>query len=499
MATDRPAVLLITADQLRRDGLGCYGGRAVPTPNLDRLAATGTVYDQAYTASPWCLPSRSSILTGLWPRHHGAYSNFRDAGLSPDVPNLYTSMRSAGYHTAHIGKCHYAPVPYGDTHPSRTLPYDDFHAFYRSLGIDHLRLQDDKQVSVWFADDYTKELEAAGHLPAYREAVWNRRNRKVFTFPGPAEWHPDAWVGRNTVAAIADAPEGTPFFAWASFSGPHFPFDPPAEYLDRVDTGALGEPFVDTDEFASEDKLHYRSFHGPHEGWMEGGSWSERTPDFWRQLRHHYAANIALIDDQVGDVLSAAEARWGDNLVVVFTCDHGEMLGNHGFWGKNNGYYQDVLNVPLIFRRPGQTSGGRSDRLTSLVDLYPTLTGAAGPANGATPTSVPEQEPVPVESANDLPTVATAPPEGPRPPDGRDLDGAGHDHVFAEGERFLVITDGRHKLVHAHRADRAFLELFDLARDPHECHNVAGHPALAPVQAELASTAMAHLVATTLP
>lgn len=186
MANRQPAILLITTDQLRRDALGCYGNRAVATPNLDRLAETGTVFDRAYTASPWCLPSRSSIVTGQYPRNHRAYSNFRDCALSPDVPNLYAALGAQGYTIGHVGKCHYAPVPYGETRADRTLPYEEFRDYYVSLGIDHLDLQDDKQVSVWFYDDYARELEAAGHLVAYRDAVWNRDERKVFTFPGPA-------------------------------------------------------------------------------------------------------------------------------------------------------------------------------------------------------------------------------------------------------------------------------------------------------------------------
>jgi arylsulfatase A-like enzyme len=485
VSSDRPAIVLITADELRRDGLGCYGGRAVATPNLDRLAASGTVYDRAYTASPWCLPSRASLLTGRLPRHHGAYSNFRDKRLSPEIPNLYTSLRTVGYTISHIGKCHYAPVPYDSTRPDRTLPYDDFHEYYRSLGIDHLRLQDDKQVSVWFYDDYAKELDAAGYLTAYRDAVWNPDYRKVFTFPGPAEWHPDAWVGRNAVESIDNHTDDTPYFAWISFSGPHFPFDPPADYLDRVDTSALGEPFLDEKEFTSADRLHYHSFHGPAKGWIEGGGWHDRTPEYWRRLRHHYAANIALIDDQVGAILTAAERKFGDNLAVVFTCDHGEMLGNHGFWGKNNCYYQDVLNVPLIYRRPGRHEAGtRSDRLTSLVDIYPTLTAIAGldptPATDTTP-----DNPRPRPRANHL--------------DGHHLDQPGHTHVYAEGEQFVTVTDGTHKLVVAHRQGRTYRELFDLTVDPHEIRNLAGNPEYSGIQAELATTALASLTTTTLP
>ncbi|WP_419999549.1 sulfatase [Streptomyces boninensis] len=471
MPGDRPAVLLITADQLRRDALGCYGGRAVPTPHLDRLAGEGTTYDRAYTASPWCLPSRSSLLTGRYPRNHGAYSNFRDeAWLSPRLPNLYRAFGDAGYSVGHIGKCHFAPVPYGATRPDATLPYDAFRKHYLALGIDHLALQDDKQVSVWFRDDYADELDAAGHLEAYRDAVWDRDARKVFTFPGPAEWHPDSWVGRKAVEWLTSPLDANaPLFGWISFSGPHFPFDPPAEYLARVDEEQLGEPRIDPAEWTDPARLHYRSFHGPSQGRVEGGGDRHNDPAYWRQLRRHYAANVALIDDQVGAVIAAAEERFGDNLVVVFSCDHGEMLGNHGFWGKNRCYHDDVLRVPLIVRRPGGVgAGARSDRLTSLVDVHPTLLAATG-----------------------LPVDAEC--------DGRPMDAAGHPHVFAEGEGFTTVTDGRHKLTTAQVEGSTYTELHDTATDPYETENLAGRPEAAEPQRDLQAATLNALLRTTLP
>lgn len=468
MKNTQPAVLLITADQLRRDVLGCYGGRAVSTPHLDRLADTGTVFDQAYCASPWCLPSRSSLVTGQYPRNHRAYSNFRDCRLDVETPNLYRRLGGAGYAVGHIGKCHYAPVPYGETRADRTLPYDEFRDYYTSLGIEHLALQDDKQVSVWFYDDYARELDAAGHLEAYRAAVWDRQARKVFPFPGPTEWHPDSWVGRKTSEWIESYDDARPLFCWASFSGPHFPFDAPADYLARVDEAAVGEPFVDPTEWEDPSRLHYASFHGLAHGRMEGGGYHDRDADYWRRLRLHYLANVALIDDQVGAVIAAAEQRFGDNLLVVFTCDHGEMLGNHGFWGKNRCFYDDVLHVPLLLRRPGGAGHGtRSDRLSSLIDVFPTVLDAAGIAAG------------------DI--------------DGRNLDGAAYDHVLAEGEGFQTVTDGRRKLVTARVEDTRYTEMFDLQSDPREVDNVAGRPEYAAVQRDLQSAALGALLDTTLP
>lgn len=467
----QPAVLLITADQLRRDALGCYGNRAVSTPSLDRLAESGTIFDRAYTASPWCLPSRSSLLTGRYPRDHGAYSNFRDCSLSPEIPNLYNEFGKSGYAVGHIGKCHYAPVPYGETKPDRTLPYDGFRDYYLSLGIEHLALQDDKQVSVWFYDDYAEELEAAGLLEAYRAAVWDRQARKVFPFPGPTEWHPDSWVGRKACEWIEGYDDNRPLFGWVSFSGPHFPFDPPESYLSRVDESQLAEPHVDPSEWDDPDRLHYQSFHGPAQGRIEGGGYHDRDAEFWRRLRLYYMANVALLDDQVGQVIAAAEAKFGDNLVVIFSCDHGEMLGNHGFWGKNRCVYEDVLHVPLLLREPGRASAGtRTDRLTSLVDVFPTLLESAG--------------------------IALTEPERIA---GRPLDSDGHRYVFAEGEGFLTVTDGRYKLLDAHYDGTVYTELFDLEQDPHETHNLAGDPTYAAVQRDLQAAAVHALMDTALP
>ncbi|GAB3919560.1 hypothetical protein GCM10027613_23730 [Microlunatus endophyticus] len=372
----RLAIVLITTDQLRADALGCYGQQAVATPHLDALAAESTVFNQAMTASPYCMPSRSTIMTGRYPRNHRAYSNFRDLRLSPDAPNLYNTMSSLGYHVTHVGKCHYAPVPYASTRPDQTQPYDEFRDYYLSLGIDDLDLQDDKQVSVWFRDDYAEELDRAGHLEAYRRAVWDKESAKVFTFPGPSEWHPDAWVGRKACERIAASDPTVPQFFWISISGPHFPFDPPEEYLDRVDLQAMGAPRV-FGELEDPQRIHYRSLHGADASWIESGSNDRYIPEYWQRLRHHYFANVALIDDQIGRIRTALSERFGDDVMIIFTPDHGEMLGNHGMWGKGHCFYTDVMRVPLLVRSPGVTAS-RSDDLVSLVDLFPTMVCAAG-------------------------------------------------------------------------------------------------------------------------
>ncbi|GAB3768031.1 sulfatase-like hydrolase/transferase [Microlunatus parietis] len=464
--SERPHLLLITTDQLRRDSLGCYGGSVIETPNLDRLAATSTVYDNAWTASPWCLPSRSSIMTGCYPHTHRAYSNFRDCRLTPDRPNLYNTLGGLGYHVTHVGKCHYAPVPYGETKPDRTLPYSEFRDYYLSLGIDDLELQDDKQVSVWFRDDYAEELDQAGHLEAYRAKVWDKDAAKVFTFPAPTEWHPDAWVGRKAVERLSRADQDQPQFTWVSISGPHFPFDPPAEYLDRVDPNKIEEPVI-TGDLDDPARMHYWSRHGAPGRWIESGRNDRYDADYWRRLRTNYYANVALIDDVIGDLITAAEQRFGDDLVVIFTPDHGEMLGNHGIWGKGHCFYNDVLNVPFLVRRPG-VAPGRSDDLVSLIDIFPTLVGLAGGDPGAV--------------------------------DGLSLAGEQrHQILLSEGEGFVTATDGRRKLARAEAHGRRFAEFFDLAEDPGELINRSGDPKHAAAERDLGAAIGAALLSAALP
>jgi arylsulfatase A-like enzyme len=455
-------------DELHKGALSCCGAAAIETPHLDRLAAESWTFDRAYTASPLCLPSRASLATGLWPHNHGAISNHPPSALDRQLPNVYTCLRAAGYATAHVGKCHYLPVPYGETRPNVTLPYDGFGQYYRSLGIDHLDLQDDKQVSVWFYDDYARELEQAGYLRAYRDAVWDGQRRKVFPFPGPAEWHPDAWVGRKAVEYLDRQDSAQPTFLWVSFSGPHYPFDPPAPYLDRVDPDAVGMGHFQAGEFDDPSKIHYRSYHGP--GLIDGagpaGGACKRYEDaYWLALRRHYLANVAQIDEQIGRILDAVRRTLGKETLIVFTCDHGEMMGNHRLWGKHACGYEDVTRVPLFVRLPAQQSGRAVDALVSLVDVLPTTLGVAG-----------------IE---------------PPPHDGRDLrqsaDQGGHPLAFSEADGFISATDGRFKYVHYHR-DQQLAELYDLERDPNEYQNRIEHVDYARVLAGLRASVIDHLI-----
>jgi arylsulfatase len=455
MTNSQPHIVLITTDELRKDALSCYGNQVIETPNLDQLAQQGIQFNRAYTNSPWCLPSRCSLATGLYPHNNGSYSNFRDIPLDAGIPNIYSTLKDAGYNTAHIGKCHYAPVPYSQTQPDKTLPYEKFRDYYLTLGIDHLDLQDDKQVSVWFYDDYAQELDDAGYLKAYRDATWDKSNRKVFGFPGPAEWHPDSWVGRKAVEYVDNYQDQDPLFMWVSFSGPHYPFDAPAQYYDRVDMSA-DRRIYDEHEFDDPSRIHSATYHGQPTGAIDGmGVAPDRatknyTEAYWQDLRRSYFANVAQIDDYVGRILKSVEAQFGDNVLIIFTADHGEMLGNHGLWGKNNCAFEDVWNIPLIARYPRVNTPHVSEEKVMLVDILPTCLKVAG-------TDYTFCDGLPLHER---------------------IESGGADYVFAEGEGFLAVSDGTHKLVRVTQGDRLHTELIDLESDSHEFVNRIADPSV---------------------
>ena len=472
----KPAVVLITCDELRRDTLGCYGNQAIKTPNIDSLTQIGTRMDKFYTVSPWCLPARCSILTGKYPHRSGAYSNFRPCPLDTGIDNVFKGMKRGGYATSLFGKCHFAPVPYDQARSDATLPYDTFRDYYLSLGIDTLALQDDKNVSIWFYDDYSKELDKAGYLEECRRVNWLKKEHgTVYEFPAPAEWHPDAWVGRKAAEYLRMDKGDKPQFTWISFSGPHYPYDSPKEYLSRVDESKLFPMVMQEGELDDPGRIHSKSYHGG--GNIDGTNTAPNrgckyfSDDYWRRLRISYNANVALIDDMVGEILAAVKEHYGDNCLVIFTADHGEMLGNHGIWGKHNCGYEEVWGIPMLVKFPGQTQGAVSSAIANLNDIFPTCMTAAG-------LELPETDGKPLQVQ---------------------LENGGMEYTFAEGEGYIAVTDGTRKYIHVEKPGEHYRELLDQTTDPHEFTNQLGKPEYDKTASLLREKVIDHFIQTVLP
>lgn len=464
MKSKKPFILLITTDEQHLSTISAFGAASHSTPAIDSIVGRAAVCTNAYSISPVCLPARCAWMTGLAPHRSGSLSNHFGASLSPQYPNLFTELRAQGYTSSMHGKCHFIPVPYPATRPDLTLEYEHFMRYYRSLGMDRLDLQDDKNNSLWYYDDYAKDLERAGLLREYRRiAHQTEQGKRHFPFPGPASMHPDSWVGAKALERLETLPGDLPHFMWVSFSGPHYPVDAPDEYLQRVDMKKALPRIRRDGEWDDRTKLHSRSYYGPGgtegSGGVSGGAQREYTAEFWDNWRRAYFANVVQIDDWIGRIVRAAEAKWGDDLMIVFTSDHGDMMGNHDLWGKNHSLAQDVLRIPFAVRYPGQRERVNIVAAVSSLELFPTVLKAAG---------------APLPSCDGLPLDEMA-------------ERNGRDHIVSLCDnRVAVIADGmKLEWNRYERTGELFKELYDLSADPEEFVNLYGNPVFSSEQRKL--------------
>jgi len=465
----KPAILFITTDEQHIDTL-YRSDMPYQLPALHALMGCSDVYTDAYSASPVCLPARCTWMTGLMPHRNGCISNNFGATLPMQLPNLFTCLKQAGYTSSMHGKCHFAPCPYPAVRPYLTQGYETFKYYYEGLGMDHLDLQDDKNISMWYYDDCGIDLEKAGLLSEYRRLfVTEKTPGELPDYPHAAETHPDSWTGRKALEYLDRCTADQPHFMWVSFSGPHYPMDVPSEYMDRVDMDRdIPRRFRDG-EWDDETKHNRMGYFGTGPcteggGSAPGGAQKNFTEAYWRRWRQKYYANIVQIDDYVGQIIEKARAIWGDDLYIVFTADHGDMMGNHSLWGKNSALYNDVLRVPLMIHHPGQTQRRDVPQRVSSTDVFPTLLQMGGCQ--------------PIENI-----------------DGQPLDQVeqqgGRDWVISTCEARVAIVRGPWKLcvngVGFELQDNTpiYRELYNLDEDPDEYVNLYGQPRCAQVQKEL--------------
>ena len=407
-AASQPNVLFIITDQHRADHAGFGGNDVVRTPNLDALAARGMVFDNAWVANPICMPNRSSIMTGRMPSAHGVV--FNDRSLEPGANTHVRQFRAAGYRTALIGKSHLqhgmsrnAAFPSGlsegavddywptgwDTleHAERYLEGapefpDSFYGFsHVELAIDHGARVSGHHL-LW-ALDRGGRLEDL-MVPLTAESPSRRRSERwwqIYEPPYDPEFHSTTFVTERTIAFITDAVErGEPWLAWASFPDPHHPMSPPGEWFDRHRPEDMEVP-VSVDDPLESAPGFVQSFSQLHPSQQR--NWV--TPcgaagdhDLVRQAIAATYGMIELIDHGIGRMLAALD-RLGQtgNTIIVFTADHGDMMGDHGLMLKGFMHYRGTLAVPYVIVDPRRPPG-RTDALAGSIDLGPTLLELAG-------------------------------------------------------------------------------------------------------------------------
>lgn len=355
-------ILFIMVDQINADCLSAVNSRhIVKTPNLDRLAASGVLFENAYCNNPICAPSRLSIVAGQYPHSTRLFGNRCFTLDDANGNTIGAHFRRAGYQTALIGKGHmikkwddeaYEHIRYCDLCDS--LPDDPLSNHYFKFLAEN-----------GVADDYED-----GGLPDGHEC----RSRGYATAKLPYKCSNEHWTGNEAAKFLENRDEERPFLLHLSFERPHPHWMPSPEHSSMYDYKdvKLGD---DAGEWFSEKWRGKPVFLAE----KAGETMRDMTEDDVRKaLAAHYAL-ITVIDEEIGKVMKVLEDN-GDleNTVVVFTADHGEFAGDHGLIFKNIGIYESIQRVPFIISYPGCEKNKRNGSIIELVDVFPTLCELAG-------------------------------------------------------------------------------------------------------------------------
>lgn len=473
--TQRPNILFIAVDDLRPE-LGCYGVPEIKTPNIDRLAASGMLFERAYCQQAVCNPSRASIMTGLRPDTLRVWDLRTDLRTTmPAAVTLPQQLNQHGYHSAAIGKIFHNNIPDPPSWSEEKLYIQGF-----PFDPDAVYLTEDQLA--WL-EARKQQLIAAGQDKQRidRFGLWYL---KAAATEAPDCADSDYFDGAQTDVAIAKlgelAGKRQPFFFGVGYYRPHLPFNAPKKYWDLYDPEKIplartphepeGAPLMAVNTIR--ELRGYYDFKG-----VSRDKDPALTEAEARRLKHGYYASVSYVDAQIGRLLDRLdELKLTDNTIVVLWSDHGWKLGEYNSWCKMTNFEIDA-RVPLIVRAPGIKPGQRCDKLVELVDVYPTLCELAG---------VPRREEL--EGTSFAPLL-----QDPR----RAWKPAVFNQFLREG--IWVAPDGVEYMGHSIRTDRhryvrwarwplgefAAEELYDHQTDPLETRNLAADPQQANVLQQL--------------
>lgn len=411
-------ILVLMSDEHQARALGCAGHPVVDTPNLDRLAARGTRFTNAWTPSPICVPARAAFATGRWVHETGAWDSAQAYAGSPR--SWAHDLRDAGYDVASIGKLHHRSATDDDGFGERILP------MFIAGGVGWLQGLPRRDPLPY---------DEAGELAAdvgVGETTYTRYDARV---TGAAV----DWLSQR-------ARQQTPWCAFVSLVAPHYPLSAPQEFSDRYplsevpppEIASMGEDHPAVSAMA--DFFNYGDYFGP---------------QTVAEARRAYFGLCSWMDHNVGRVLDAVAATGAlDNTLVIYTSDHGEMAGNRGLWCKSF-LYRDSVDVPMILAGPDVPAGQTVATRVNLTDVAATVRAAAG------------LQP----QGQDLIGIAN----------GSNPDRLGfseyHDGGSITGSFALALENWKYIEHVGHRP-----QLFDVAADPDELHDLGSAPELQPVR-----------------
>jgi choline-sulfatase len=486
-------ILFLFPDQQRGDTIGCVGHPVVRTPNLDNMAAEGVNFTRCYTNSPLCVPARASLQTGQYVCEHGAWNN--QIVAEPHSPSFVRNIRDAGYHTAVIGKTHLWRHGIGGS--AGTPHTDDKIQIVKEWGFEDIHELTGPMASTGHDSPYTDYLEEKGLLEAYRryqvEYVIRNYTLKLTReiparlrdlmerysisinveddslwddppLPLPPEDHYDSYTGQKSADWIKAYNSEKPFFLMVGFPGPHDPFDSPEEYRaiykpDEIPLGIMEGPEEPVPEYLK--------------GLLNMSGLDRMTASHMQHMMAAYYGKVTLIDDYIGRITRALEEKGMlDNTWIIYSSDHGELLGDHRLCHKMT-YYEGALHIPCIIRAPGGVKGWQSAGLTDHLDLTATMLDIAG------------AKPFELSDGHSLVSKIASGPDDSEAQKGKE-------QIFSELGGIAAVFDGRFKQVIEIKT-REPLQLYDLENDPRELRNLAKDASFEVIRQELLDKLEGHL------
>ncbi|QDT04166.1 Arylsulfatase [Rubripirellula lacrimiformis] len=453
---DRPNIVFIITDQQRYDTIAALGFPHVDTPHLDRLVREGISFDQCHVTAASCAAARASLFKGYYPHTTGILKNADTWRRS-----WIQLLNDAGYYCTNIGKMH-------------SWPFQSELGFHERFVVEN---KDRYLEGRYFFDEWDRALRYRGLVKQQRESYRKRADYTeslgAFDWELPDDTHPDVFVGDMAKWWIESKPKTGPLFLQIGFPGPHPPYDPIPRYAEPYLNKTLPMLAVSDDELDSQpaafQEMRQHNSEVDHDSVVMPLAPSDAQR---HRQRAYYLANVTMIDEKVGQIIDALDAKgYLDNTIVIFTSDHGDCLTDHGQSQKWT-MYDQITRVPMIVWAPGKRfsdhPGGfgparRIEGLVQQMDIGPTILQWAG-------IDVPSDWEAQSLAAAFDPTQTLA----------------GRPYVYCEqvgdavltGANFVtMVRDRTHKLVHF--LDQPDGQLFDLVADPDEVHNLWNHPAAA--------------------
>jgi len=384
--SEKMNVIVFITDQQRADHLSCYGNQILQTPNIDKIGDEGVRFTNYYCNTPICMPNRANFFTGSYPSVHGTRSN--GINLNPKEKTIADSLKEKGYHTITIGKTHFNFFSHPFTRKVSSLeditlwmsdeipkpfptPYYGFDEVLLTVG------HGDVMGGHYFEWLKEQEYENIEKLKNRFLAI----NENFYETELPEELYPTHYITQKTIEFLERYAKGNygdrPFFLHCSYNDPHHPVCPPGKYKDLYSPDDIQLPH----SFDDIENLLDHPFLSQH---IKDARFRHLLPQkVGRETAKQFTAltygSISMIDDGIGAILTKLEKlELSDNTMIIFTSDHGDLCADHGLILKGPSHYNGLINIPLLWKIPGETNKNVCDSLISTVDLPKTILSLLG-------------------------------------------------------------------------------------------------------------------------